>query len=232
MKRLLAILLSVWFPSMAAAQLEPTPTAPPKAVIEGPTSGLPGDLVIFRIGEGSRGKTFKWLLVPDRPFLRGDGGTSIGFASRTPAVFTIILVAIEGDDAGYATHEYRNGVGPAPPGPNPPAPDPLSDLAYSEAMKVDAGARASAPLLTASYVRLAATARSGSHDKWTVGQFMGNVVRVENRKALGDQAVAWGAWSAAMSKAFKALWDDGKIEEVKDLADPFDRIAAGLRRVR
>ncbi len=236
MKYLLSVLMLVIFPSMAAAQ--PAPTAKPKAVIEGPTEGAAGDLAIFTIGEGSRGKTYLWLVVPKKPFLRGDGGTSIGFASRDPVTYTIILVAVEGDAGDIAQHVYHNGVGPTPPNPPPtppgpfPPPNALSDLVYAETMKLPAGVRSVAPLLTAAYVRTAAMARSGSHDKWTVGQFMESVVRVENRKALGDQAAAWGSWDAAVRRAFERLWDDGEIKKVGDLAGPFDSVVAGLRRVR
>ena len=89
----LAIVLTCWLASHA------WPAEKLTAVIEGPASAAPGDLVVLDAGSSIGAQKFVWTLVDsDKKFLAVDNGQRVVFASGKPAVYTFLL-AVAGLDA-------------------------------------------------------------------------------------------------------------------------------------
>jgi hypothetical protein len=114
----------------------PTPSPEgPKAVIEGPTTGLTGDLVVLK-GTGSVGKGAKWI-TPEVNTLQCtncDFVPDVAFATGKPGKYKFILIVTMNDEITYAEHEVTivNLVAPDPPpvvNPPPVGPSPEKGLA-------------------------------------------------------------------------------------------------------
>lgn len=118
----LAIVLSLSFGPWAIAEVS--------AVIDGPTEGRTGDLVVLS-GEQSVGDGYRWIPPPGLQTLECQGAArQIAFASGRSGQFTFTLVLADTEaNIAYATHTVAissSGEQPAPgPDPDPgPEPDP------------------------------------------------------------------------------------------------------------
>ncbi len=117
--------------------LQPPVPSPekPKAVIEGPTTGLTGDLVVLK-GTGSVGKGAKWI-TPDVNTLQCTNCEfvpDVAFATGKPGKYKFILIVTMNDEITYAEHEISivSLVAPEPPpvvNPPPTTPSPEKGLA-------------------------------------------------------------------------------------------------------
>ncbi|MCA9013733.1 MAG: hypothetical protein KDA77_00245 [Planctomycetaceae bacterium] len=108
---------------------------PSKAIIKGPTTGVPGSLLILD-ATGSTGDHFAWSVTPELP----DGQTTIYpienstkcLLTSVPGIYTVFLAVSnsQGIDMVKWSVEVRAGPKPEPdppkpePEPDPPKPDP------------------------------------------------------------------------------------------------------------
>jgi len=118
--RLPLILLALLVPSIAVA-------APPRAIITGPTTAIPGELLTLdATSSENEPKHFKWSISPElrgRKQLEPNGGKCV--VATYPGVYVVTL-AISNDD-GIDTLTYQltfPGEAPCPPpAPKPVVPD-------------------------------------------------------------------------------------------------------------
>lgn len=105
---------------------DPTPSPEkPVAVIEGPTTGLPGDLVVLN-GTKSVGKGAKWITPDNIQTLQCstcEFVPTLAFATGTPGKYKFTLVVSMNDEIVYDIHEVEI-VGSKPPVVTPPV-DPV-----------------------------------------------------------------------------------------------------------
>jgi hypothetical protein len=108
--------------------------AGPSAVIKGPKSAGPGDLVILD-ASGSDATSFAWVLAnSDKTILPVDNGQRCVFSSGQKGVFVFVLVVAKANDKGAvetAQSQWAVSVGgdsPIPPAPFPPTPIPPAPL--------------------------------------------------------------------------------------------------------
>lgn len=118
-----------WMPMvLVAVVLGPASSAmgQAKAVINGPTSAAPGDLVILS-ADGSTGAAYRWQLVgSSKSFLPVNDNRQAVFASGTPGVYHFALAVADATDpltVDLAIHAVTIGRPDPSPGPDDPPPD-------------------------------------------------------------------------------------------------------------
>jgi hypothetical protein len=118
----------LWWIVLAAACVcgqAPGNTHGAKAVIHGPDTVEPGDLLVLDATE-SQGDCFHWLLVNShKSFLAVEDGRKLAFAAGTAQEYIFVLVVgvcAEGGSLSVdmAEHRVRVGGEPTPPDPNLP----------------------------------------------------------------------------------------------------------------
>lgn len=112
------------------------------AVIEGPTIGTPGDLVVLD-GSRSVGDGHQWIMPTNIQTLACapiSGPGQIAFASGKAGTFTFTLIVADKTAAiDYATHTVTIGSGgPVDP---PPTPMPVPDLRRIEELSYESASR-------------------------------------------------------------------------------------------
>lgn len=247
MKRILfALLTFLWVGACLAAD--------PKAVVVGPPSSQPGDLVVLRT-DGSAGRDFRWSVVPKEattqffafnqyaPEVDADGKTvmrlsgSVGiFASRKPGTYTFILAVGQGDKVDVVSHVLQNGE-VVPPGPNPPPPpnpDPKTGWAAwakatAEKLIPPQGRRAAALSLASAMDSVCAAVDSGTLKTPKEAR---EEIRRANHRALGDRAQAWKAFSDAFDAELRTLLASGKLAELSQYREIWAGVARGLKEVQ
>lgn len=118
----------------------------PKAVIEGPTRGATGDLVVLD-GSSSTGDGHKWIMPAGLQTLGCEAGAGVGqiaFASGRPGVYSFTLIVADKQAAiDYAIHTVTigSGTGPVDPGPIDPTPTPVPDLNKLEQLSYESASR-------------------------------------------------------------------------------------------
>lgn len=117
----------------------------PKAVIEGPTSGATGDLVVLD-GSRSIGDGHKWVMPAGLQTLGCDAVAGVGqiaFASGRPGAFTFTLIVADKTAAiDYVTHTVTiGGGGPVDPPDPPDVPTPVPDLKKLEELSYESAIR-------------------------------------------------------------------------------------------
>jgi len=117
----------------------------PKAVIDGPTSGATGDLVVLD-GSQSVGDGHKWVMPAGLQTLGCDVATGVGqiaFASGRPGAFTFVLIVADKTAAiDYVTHTVTiGGSGPVDPPDPPDVPTPVPDLKKLEDLSYESASR-------------------------------------------------------------------------------------------
>jgi len=126
------LVVLLWAPVEAQVKPAPLQHHHVKAVIDGPQSAAPGDLVVLDSNGSNAVKARKWLLTnSDRTFLPVDNNTKVVFASGTPGQYNFVLVCAGLDEDGKVDLDattFKLTIGgptpPLPPGPNPPTPEP------------------------------------------------------------------------------------------------------------
>lgn len=119
-----ALFVALLFPSFVFAD-------PPKAVITGPTEGVPGDLIELDSSE-SIGSKLKWYVEPLRfadgkpTFKISKDGTTVQLATRSGSYRVELIVSNEeGPDRAIWNVTIGGGSPPPPPPPFNPDPPPL-----------------------------------------------------------------------------------------------------------
>lgn len=247
MKRTLsALLMFFWVAACLAAD--------PKAVIVGPSSSQPGDLVVLRT-DGSVGRDFRWSVVPKEattqffafnqyaPEVDADGKTvmrlsgSVGiFASRKPGTYTFILAVGQGDKVDVVSQVLQNGE-VAPPNPNPPLPpnpDPKAGWAAwakatAERLVPPEGRRSASLSLGSAMESVCAAVDSGTLK--TPREAREEIRRADHR-ALGERAQAWKAFSDALDGEMQKILAGGKLTELSQYREIWAGVASGLKGVQ
>lgn len=109
-----------------------------KAVIDGPDTAAPGDLVVLS-GTQSIGDGFRWV-APDGIATLNCSVLELAFASGTPGKYTFQLIAADTEaKIDHTTHtveitgwDDRPGPGPDPPDPDPEPEPPAGDYEHIE----------------------------------------------------------------------------------------------------
>ena len=117
----------------------------PKAVIDGPTVGATGDLVVLD-GSQSVGDGHKWVMPAGLQTLGCDVATGVGqiaFASGRPGVYVFtLIVADKTAEIDYVSHTVTiGGSGPVDPPDPPDVPTPVPDLKKLEDLSYESASR-------------------------------------------------------------------------------------------
>lgn len=122
--RLVALLSVLLFAGVARSE-------PPKAVVIGPTGGVPGDILLLDASE-SVGDSFGWEVTPELPNQRPtilvlEGGRKC-LVTSVPGGYTVFCAVSNAEGVDTLKHVINVGTQPspppAPPGPTPPGPAP------------------------------------------------------------------------------------------------------------
>lgn len=219
---------------------------PSKAVITGPTEGVPGDLIELDSAESVADKR-RWYVEPSRfpdgkpTFKMAKDGASIWLASR-PGIYRVELVVSneEGPDRLIFTVTISGGITPPAPNPGPVIPDPpaplpagrfgLANFVRSQILStIPQGKRN--PALAFSGVFSAVSAQIAAGTLTTSAAAMAKVKSM-NQVAVPD-AATYAFWKAnvndALGARLQALVNAGSVGATKmdDWRDAFAEIAAG-----
>lgn len=221
----------------------------PTAIIRGPASALPGDLVVLDAA-GSSASGFAWVLADsDKSFLPVEDGRRLVFATSAAGRYTFVLVAADATSNGQprvalAKHLLTIGQapGPDPPAPGPsPGPDPLPPGRFGLATQArDWVAAVNLPV--ADRLRTAQQV-AGAFETVATAIVAGTIATIPdaleklvaaNQAALGS--AEYGAWKTGWNPRFQqtmqGLDQAGSLPGVKDVADAFREIAIGLRAAK
>lgn len=224
----------------------------PKAVISGPTGGVPGDIILLD-ASGSTGDYFKWAVSRELPDGRqtlvvvSESGKKVVIASL-PGQHEIWLAVGNKDGVDLLKYVVTISGGPSPrpdvvipePVPGPQFPD--SRLGVSkkifEAAKLVSGASGEASGLARSFrgvvAQISARTLTGK------SQIM-EALKVANNQVLNtpDKWERWGrlvksteAEAAVIPKVLSGLAADGKLSSDDDFKVVFSEIAVGLEAVK
>lgn len=216
----------------------------PKAVIEGPTIGATGDLVVLD-GSRSTGDGHEWVMPAGLQTLGCDVATGVGqiaFASGRPGQFTFTLIVADKTAAiDYVTHTVTigGGTGPVDPGPVDPTPTPvpdlkkLEDLSYESASRLAdaATAKGLADSILAVDAQIAAMCSKGQCPGIQSAQSM-MVSAIERRlleRGGASRSVNWlDGWRKPINEALSKL----QGVDVPKYQAAMRAVAAGLSRVK
>ena len=190
-----------------------------KAVITGPETGNPGDLVVLR-NTDAIGDNFKWITPKGIQTLECSG--ALAFATGTPGTYSFLLVAADKEAAiDVATHTVVIGK---PTTPDPPPPTPATDFA-----KISKDLAPDEPAIAAKIVEnIKATTEFLQNNQLSVQQAaalyqtnIGNALALRPRGSQAD----WLTWRKALEKEFQ----NTSIKDLDVLISAYNEIAKGLQ---
>lgn len=226
-----SLIITLLFASTAFAEVN--------AVIEGPTTGNPGDLVVID-GSRSVGDGHQWIMPSNIQALACapiSGPGQVAFASGIAGTFTFTLIVADRTAAiDYAVHTVIIGGNPQPHPPDVPTPVPtpapdLEKISYESASRLaDATtARGLADSILAVELQIAGLCSRGQCPELKTAQSM-MVVAIERRlsERIGaSRNVDWlNGWRKPINTALARLTS---MDLVKYQA-AMRAIAAGLSR--
>lgn len=230
--------------------------AGPKAIINGPATAVPGELVTLD-ASGSQGENlrFRWSVQPDQPgrimFEECPKGSGKIRISTFPGVWHYTLFVFNADDSDVLTWTITVPGNPSPaPTPNPspnPAPTPtpptppvppqptpsafgIRDQIAGWANSVASPTRAAdAAKLASAADSLAAAVAAGT----TSGPAkILAALTAANALALGGNIGAWKSFGVSYSAALSGLYAMGRLKTDADWAAMLRETADGLRGVK
>lgn len=225
--------------------------APPRAIMTGPTGGVPGDILVLDASE-SAADFYAWSVTPQLPggrptILVLEEGRKCLVAS-VPGVYHVFLACsnCEGIDQAQWTLTIGNEPNPAPvpPAPNPPTPTPpvpapdtvpdgvfrIAKLAFDLAQLVDSTNRVGqAHALADAADAVTASIAAGTLKK---PQEILRAILAANNAALGSAMLAWTPWGTAIGLKLQELYKAGRLAQTGDWAVCLREIAIGLRAVK
>lgn len=230
--------------------------AGPKAIINGPATAVPGELVTLD-ASGSQGENlrFRWSVQPDQPgrimFEECPKGSGKIRISTFPGVwhYTVFVFNAEDSDVLTWTITVPGNPSPAPtpnPSPNPaPTPTPptppvppqptpsafgIRDQIAGWANSVASPTRAAdAAKLASAADSLAAAVAAGT----TSGPAkILAALTAANAMALGSNLAAWKSFGVSYSAALTGLYAMGRLKTDADWAAMLRETAEGLRGVK
>lgn len=208
---------------------------------------------------------FRWKLInpPDGYNIdeyTEESGRRIYFATGEPGVynFHLVIVAVEGKEAGLEWLEHTVKVtGVAPPDPDPPqdppdeptpGPDPepdppdepdrpdnpsfgMSETTRTFAQAVNDPDKAdTAKKLAVNYVSVAGQVASGKITR--VGQAKVALVTANRRSLTADKRELWTQFAVKLSAKIQSLEESGDLDSLNDYRVLFLEISDGLLKVR
>ena len=229
----------------AAPSAEGLFAATPMAKITGPQQGVAGEMAIFE-AEGSKGKSFDWLVLPEVTFHRGENGQSISLGTRKTGTYYVVLIVTAGDKSAKAVSKFFNGTepdGPPQPGPKPgpkPNPNPNPNPAPADWLQALQQAAATskdkipadldrdyvAKHVAAALQAVVADIKGG---KYTKNAEIASAVQRGIRQEIGDDSADkltdWGKWLGGQIEQNVA---HGNLSTPASFADAYTAIARGL----
>lgn len=229
----------------------------PKAVINGPATAVPGELVTLD-ASGSQGENlrFRWSVQPDQPgrimFEECPKGSGKIRISTFPGVWHYTVFVFNAEDSDVLTWAVTIPGGtvptpsptppaptppsPAPPAPVPPTPPPqpstfgIRDQIPVWAMTVSSPNKvANAARLADAADALAAAVAAGT----TSGPAkILAALTAANALALGSDLAAWKSFGVSYAAAIGGLYAMKKLPTDADWAEMLRETAAGLRLVK
>lgn len=213
-------------PGLSLAQDKPikVPVDSASAVIDGPAKIAPGDLLILS-AEKSVGKSYAWVVLPEKTFLAVEDGKKLVFASGTAGEYVFVLAVGDADGSvsiGKHTVVIGNPTPPTPPVP-PPAPDRfgltlISRTAAAAINRPDEGRK-----LAAAQRGVASAVAAGG---LATPQAILQAWREANNQTV--QSSVWRTWGEAAGNALSKLYADKRIVSKDDWVIAFNELAAGL----
>ena len=192
-----------------------------KAVISGPETANPGDLVVLYTTD-SVGDNFVWIQPPKLQVLTCDSSKSLAFAVGTPGVYTFTLIAADTTAAiDYATHTVVVGT---PPDPTPtPTPTPVTDFATISKSTAPADPETATRIVDA----INLTAKFLADKQPTVPEaskvYQTNIGAAFDLRPRGTQA-DWVPWRKALEAEFRK-----HTLTVPALIGAYNQVALGLK---
>ena len=231
--------------------------AGPKAIINGPATAVPGELVTLD-ASGSQGENlrFRWSVQPDQPgrimFEECPKGSGKIRISTFPGVWHYTVFVFNAEDSDVLTWAVTIPGGtvptpsptppaptppsPAPPAPVPPTPPPQpSTFGIRDQIRVWA-MTVSSPNKVANAARLA-DAADALAAAVAAGTTSGPAkilaaLTAANALALGSDLAAWKSFGVSYAAAIGGLYAMKKLPTDADWAEMLRETAAGLRLVK
>lgn len=213
--------------ALALALLPSLLFAQPKAVIDGPTSGNPGDLVVLST-TGSVGDNMVWVLPENLQVMACDAQAQIGFASGKPGVFVFMLIVADTDAAiDWVRHTVTIGdAGPGDPGPTP-APDlaELTELSRQSAPSDPETGRLLKDYITQTSANIRALCAAGNCPSVEVARasYQRTIGNALGSRPRGSQS-NWIDWRKPIEAKLQAY----SPQTIEQLIAVMDAVAAGL----
>jgi hypothetical protein len=193
------------------------------AVINGPTTAIPGDLVVLNATE-SEGAAFRWIM-PQGIQTLACSDLEIGFASGRPGIYSFTLIAADTAEGvtqpiDYVTHTVTIGTPSTPDPGQPPAPEqpgpPLPPIKYEQVRTI--ARDAAKPLNDVTTAKgLSTTIATKCNEFAAACEQMrcptlpsakaAMVAAIENRllaRTGSSRAAAWDTWRRAVNDAINA----------------------------
>lgn len=236
--------------------------AGPKAIINGPATAVPGELVTLD-ASGSQGENlrFRWSVQPDQPgrimFEECPKGSGKIRISTFPGTWHYTVFVFNAEDSDVLTWAVTIPGGtvptpsptppaptpPAPPSPNPAPPAPVpptpppqpSTFGIRDQIPVWA-MTVTSPNKVANAARLA-DAADALAAAVAAGTTSGPAkilaaLTAANAIALGSDLAAWKSFGVSYSAALTGLYATGKLKTDAEWSEMLRETAAGLRMVK
>ena len=202
--------------------------------IDGPLVADIGELCVFRLSN----KDIKadWVIVPPAMCYIDSSGSSLAFASNSPAKYTIIAAVVEEGIPKILTHICEYGVQPQPepepqPKPDPkPQPDPQPNPNPALVLKdwvrrnVPESGQKQAAALASCYESAASSIEGGSIRTQEAAL---SVIRTASQTKINKEA-----WSGFLDTLSEKITEKlAGSSDVKSLGTIFSEIAEGLKAV-
>jgi hypothetical protein len=207
-----------------------------KAVIDGPTTAQPGDLVVLN-ATASEGAAFRWI-IPERLQTLSCSELELGFASGRPGSYTFMLIAADtadgqGDPIDYVTHTVTIGEAGTQPDPEPIPQPPsnyaqLQQLAKEKAALLDDGltSRGLAQTIGTKCTEIERLCEQGQCPT-LLGAKTSMVTAIENRllaRTGNSRNAPWDGWRTQINLAIGRL----NLTTVEQYVAAMKAVAKGL----
>ena len=221
-------------PKTLPAFQDPSPDF--KAVLIGPVTASPGDLIVLDASKSIGVTKYSWSPAGHSGgFLEVDDGERIVMAYGSPGRYTFVLACagIVGDTLQLDQLVHTIVVGkPAPPkpapGPVPPVPPSrfgLTEVARKIAVEVNNPEGAA--ILANNYDAISSAISAGAY---RVVDEAFEAVAEKNRESLSaEQKNIWSNFAVQLPEKFKELFEQKVVHTLPQLAEAFLEVAKGLR---
>lgn len=237
-----AVIVSVIAAFCVWGYLRDRPSPSPVDIkIVGPNTASVGGITVLAV-DGTGVTSYAWVAIPGSCKYRAmEGGRVLVLVFHAPGEYTIILGTNNGSKVELRKHVVSAkgpDPGPGPPPPVPPEPEPEPEPYDSAWVKwtyevaistVTSSDRASqAALLAKQFENISAQIASGSIVTTKEARIK---LRVANNLALGNDAIAWAAFSKKFSDYCIELEATGGLKLLMQYQIIYNSTAKGLMEV-